>query len=94
MLRGDCGATRERPWSFPARSEGQNEDIVEEADGESEVLLCEGWIAQGGVEGSGKWEKKEEGNSIVINVIFQSEWRVTDARPWMRAYCGVYVHAY
>lgn len=71
------GATLERPWSFPARGEGWNEEMVEEADGESKVLLCEGWRSQGRVEGGGKWEKREEGNRIVNNVHFQREWTIT-----------------
>lgn len=44
-------------WSFPAGGEGWNKEMVEEAVGESKVLLCEGWISQGGVEGGGKWGK-------------------------------------
>lgn len=57
------------------KREGWKEDRVEEADGESEMLLCEGWIAQGGVEG--KWEKREKGNKMVKNVSSQSEGTVT-----------------
>lgn len=44
-------------WSFPAGGEGWNKEMVEEADGESKVLLYEEWISQGGVEGGGKWGK-------------------------------------
>lgn len=43
-----------------SKREGWNEEMVEEADGESELLLCEGWIAQGGVERGGKWGKKRK----------------------------------
>jgi len=41
MLQGDCGATLERRWSYPSRRKGRSEQMVEEADGENETLLCE-----------------------------------------------------
>lgn len=58
MLRVDSGPTLERPWSSPAREEGWNVEMVEEADGECNVLLCEGWISQGGVEEGWEMGKK------------------------------------
>lgn len=72
MLEGVCGATLESP----TRGEGWSEEMVEEADGESEVLLCEGWISRG-VEGVGNGEKRKKETKIVINVSFQSVWTVT-----------------
>lgn len=60
MLQGDYGATLERLWSYPARRKGRSEQMVWEADGASEILLCERGISQGEGEGEGNGKKERE----------------------------------
>lgn len=72
MFEGVCGATLESP----TRGEGWNEEMVEEADGESEVLLCEGGYLEEW-RGLEMGDKRKKENKIVINVSFQSVWTVT-----------------
>lgn len=74
MLQGDYGATLEILWSYPARKKGRSEQMVEEADGESEKLPCERGREMGKEGGRNTWGT---GNRIVFSVSFQSEWMIT-----------------